>query len=118
MSLLRVKVEFPAVWKGFQPYLGSLPGMDDVYTLYNFREEHIALLQDAEMVGHTLIIHLMQGLAMFLCCMSDAAVGPSCSSCQASLAPFSRISSFSWAQKSQYLRDGCAKYRRALSGRR
>ena len=86
-------MELPAVWKGFQPYLGSLPGMDDVYTLYNFREEHIALLQDAEMVGHALIIHLMQGLAMFLCCMFNAAVGHSCT-------------------------NGCANCRRALSGRR
>ena len=53
VSLLRVRMEFPAVWEGFQPYLGSLPGSDDVYTLYNFKEEHITLLQDAEMVGHT-----------------------------------------------------------------
>ncbi len=41
------------MWDGFQPYLGSLPGMDDVYTLYNFKEEHITLLQDADMVGHS-----------------------------------------------------------------
>jgi len=53
VSLLRVKMEYPAVWEGFQPYLSNLPGEDDVYTLYNFKQEHIPLLQDAEMVRRT-----------------------------------------------------------------
>ena len=51
VSLLRTKVEYAQVWQLFQPYLGNLPSEEDVYTLYNFRQEHIALLQDAEMVS-------------------------------------------------------------------
>ena len=45
-------MEFAQVWQLFQPDLGNLPSEEDVYTLYNFRQEHIALLQDAEMVRH------------------------------------------------------------------
>lgn len=50
VSLLRVKVEYPSVWEGFQPYLSNLPGKEDVHTLFSFRKELIPLLQDAEMV--------------------------------------------------------------------
>ncbi len=50
MSLLRVKVEYPAVWEGFQPYLSNLPGEEDVHTLFSFRKDLIPLLQDPEMV--------------------------------------------------------------------
>ena len=45
-------MDFAQVWQLFQPYLGNLPSEEDVYTLYNFRQDHIALLQDAEMVRH------------------------------------------------------------------
>ena len=51
MSLLRVKIEYPSVWEGFQPYLSNLPGEEDVHTLFSFRKELIPLLQDAEMVN-------------------------------------------------------------------
>ena len=50
MSLLRVKVEYPAVWEGFQPYLSNLPSEQDVHTLFSFRKDLIPLLQDPEMV--------------------------------------------------------------------
>ncbi len=50
MSLLKVKLEHPAVWEGFQPYLSSLPGEEDVHTLFSFRKDLIPLLQDPEMV--------------------------------------------------------------------
>ena len=51
MSLLQVKIEYPSVWEGFQPYLSNLPGEEDVHTLFSFRKELIPLLQDAEMVS-------------------------------------------------------------------
>lgn len=43
-------MEDPATWELYQPYLANLPAEDDVYTLYNFRRDHISLLQDPEMV--------------------------------------------------------------------
>ncbi|CAL5221515.1 g3721 [Coccomyxa viridis] len=49
VSLLKVKLEHPAVWEGFQPYLSSLPGEEDVHTLFSFRKDLIPLLQDPEM---------------------------------------------------------------------
>ena len=48
--LLKMRFEQPQLWAEFGPYWASCPAPGGLASKYMFEEEHIPLLQDAELV--------------------------------------------------------------------